>query len=190
MSQPPNQSRNRKSIRYDGYDYTSPGSYSITICTHKGKSMFGQIVDSTMILNPLGEIANQCCIDFGEKHPLIRLDIHQIMPNHAHILFTILERATAAPSEPKARKFGDAIAGSVSSYMGGYKNAVTQRAKNQGLIPGPPLWHGRFWDRIVRNEIEFERHRNYIETNPARWLQDQLHPAAPPNKFNSEWRNE
>ena len=28
--------------------------------------------------------------------------------------------------------------------------------------------------------------REYIQNNPARWIEDQLHPAAPPNPFNQE----
>lgn len=71
--------------------------------------------------------------------------------------------------------------------MGGYKSSVNVMAKNRGLISGFPLWQNQFYDRIVRNEKEFQRHYDYIQSNPARWLEDQLHPDAPPNKFNAEW---
>ena len=187
MSKSSREPRNRQSIRYDDYDYTSPGAYSITICAYRGKCIFGQVVDGEMQLNPLGILADECCVKFGENHPLIELNAYVVMPNHVHILFTIIERPPDADLTPKERVFGDAIAGSVSAYMGGYKGSVTQRAKNRGLIPGPPIWQERFWDRIVRGDIEFERHRNYIAMNPARWLEDQLHPDAPPNKFNRDW---
>jgi REP element-mobilizing transposase RayT len=33
-------------------------------------------------------------------------------------------------------------------------------------------WQDGYWDRIVRNEIELERYRRYIENNPARWRED------------------
>jgi len=177
----------RKSKRVKGYDYTSPGSYAITICAHNGRAIFGKVTDGEMILNPLGKLANKCCQDFGKRHKRIRLDAFVIMPNHIHILFTILERHPNAIIVLKERAFGDSIAGSVSAYIGGYKGSVTQHAKNRGLISGPPLWQSLFWDRIVRDDLEFENQRNYIDTNPARWLKDQLHPDALPNKFNEEW---
>ena len=47
-----------------------------------------------------------------------------------------------------------------------------------------PLWQRNYFDHIIRNEPEFMRIWNYIDTNPARWQEDQLHPAAPPNPFN------
>jgi len=87
---------------------------------------------------------------------------------------------------PAVRAFGGSIGGSVSSIIGSYKAAVTREATRCGLIPGPPMWHGRFWDRIVRDEQELGRIREYIRLNPARWIEDQLHPAAPPNRFN-QW---
>jgi hypothetical protein len=39
---------------------------------------------------------------------------------------------------------------------------------------------------VIRNDAEMNRIREYIETNPARWSDDQLHPAAHPNQFNQE----
>lgn len=187
MSQSSNPFPKRKTKRYQGYDYTSPGTYAITICTHKGRPIFGKIVDGEMLLNPLGRIADKSCRAFDERHHRIRVDAYVIMPNHVHILFTILERHPKAQTIFKERAFGDSIAGSVSTYIGGYKGSVTKNAKNRFLISGLPLWQKLFWDRIVRDDIEFERQRNYIETNPQRWLRDQLHPQSPPNKFNAEW---
>ena len=67
-----------------------------------------------------------------------------------------------------------------------YKGAVTKTAMNAGLIPGPPLWHRNFYDRIVRDDRELANIQEYIRTNPARWMDDQLHPDSPPNSFN-QW---
>ena len=38
-----NRHRNRRSIRLKGYDYTQPGAYFITICTHERAHLFGQV---------------------------------------------------------------------------------------------------------------------------------------------------
>ena len=185
MPNTPRGYRRRNSLRYDGYDYTRPGAYAITICAHRGRLVFGRVVDHEMVLNPLGQIADACCRQLFARHERIKLNAQVVMPNHVHILFTILKALSSQPA--KERKFGDAIAGSVSTYIGAYKSSVTQRAKNRGLIPHPPLWQGKFYDHIVRDDEDFQRQYDYIHANPARWLTDQLHPDAPPNKFNREW---
>ena len=33
----------RKSIRLEGFDYSQPGAYFITICTHKRKCIFSKV---------------------------------------------------------------------------------------------------------------------------------------------------
>ncbi|MEZ4714233.1 MAG: transposase [Caldilineaceae bacterium] len=182
--------RRRNTLRYEGYDYTTPGAYFVTICERYGRCVFGQVVDQLMILNPLGQLAAQCLVDFGERHADIKIDASVIMPNHAHILLWLhadLEQNGQSVKVHKERKFGDAVAGSLSALMGGYKNSVTQRARNQGLIPQGFLWQDNFHDYIVRGEQDLERIRSYIHANPARWLADQLHPNAPPNQFNRTW---
>jgi REP element-mobilizing transposase RayT len=34
------------------------------------------------------------------------------------------------------------------------------------------LWQRGYYERVVRNEAELGKFRNYIETNPARWIED------------------
>jgi len=46
-----------KSARLEGYDYTQPAWYFITICTKDHKEYFGKIVDNEIILNKTGSIA-------------------------------------------------------------------------------------------------------------------------------------
>ena len=192
--------RRRNTLRHVGYDYTTPGAYFVTICAYHGRCIFGQIVDQTMVLNPLGTIASDCLADFAKRHAaLVRLDATVIMPNHAHILLWLKADSEQpdAVATGKSRKFGDAVAGSLSTLLGGYKNSVTQKAENRGLIPSPPLWQDNFYDHIVRHNhasdqvmqspLGLERIRSYIHTNPARWLEDQLHPDASPNQFNRTW---
>lgn len=192
--------RRRNTLRHPGYDYTTPGAYFVTICAYNGQCVFGQIVDQTMVLNPLGQLAADCLADFAERQAaLVRLDASVIMPNHAHLLLWL----KADPSHPEAvvtgkvRKFGDSVAGSLSTLLGSYKSSVTQKAINRRLLPSPPLWQDNFYDHIIRNDpasdrvvensLSLDRIRSYIHTNPARWLEDQLHPNAPANEFNRTW---
>ena len=186
MPERPSNPRRRNSLRHPGYDYTTTGAYFVTICTQRGRALFGQVIEHSMQLNPLGKIAHSSWQEFAARHPTVRLDAYIIMPNHVHALLWLT--AGADPTRPKPadrqRQFGPPLAGSLSTLVGAYKSAVTQRAMRQGLLVDASLWQRSFHDRIVRGEEELARIRDYISSNPARWLDDQLHPNAPPNPFN------
>lgn len=49
----------RKSIRLKEYDYSQPGYYFITFCTHNRENLFGEIIDGNMILNEFGVIVEE-----------------------------------------------------------------------------------------------------------------------------------
>ncbi len=50
--------RRRNSLRYKGFDYTSAGAYFVTFCVAGGRCALGQVLDQTMVLNPLGQVAD------------------------------------------------------------------------------------------------------------------------------------
>jgi putative DNA methylase len=71
-----------------------------------------------------------------------------VMPNHVHLLIT--------PRVP------------VSQIMHSLKR-FTARKGNQILgLTGTPFWQDESLDRLVRNQLEFERIATYIEMNPVR----------------------
>jgi len=81
----------RRSIRLQGYDYTQPGVYFITICTHSRQCLFGEVVDGKMRLNALGNVARQCWLAIPEHFPHTALDEFIIMPNHVHGIIWIVD---------------------------------------------------------------------------------------------------
>jgi hypothetical protein len=46
----------RRSIRLEGYDYSQPGAYFITIVTFHRSCLFGAISDDKVVLNPIGRL--------------------------------------------------------------------------------------------------------------------------------------
>ena len=46
----------RRSIRLQGYDYSSPGAYYVTLCSFGKQCIFGQVVDDQMPENECGRI--------------------------------------------------------------------------------------------------------------------------------------
>ena len=73
---------------------------------------------------------------------------------------------------------------SLGSFMAGFKAAVTGRVGDE--LNFANIWQRNFYEHIIRNEDELQEIRVYIHTNPRRWPEDQLHPAAPPNRFNQD----
>jgi hypothetical protein len=62
----------RHSIRLAGYDYSQPGVYFITICTHGRCLLLGEAVECQIRLNEWGRVAR----DIGWKSPLIFRTLH------------------------------------------------------------------------------------------------------------------
>ncbi|MEK7214475.1 MAG: transposase, partial [Chloroflexota bacterium] len=49
-----NDKHHRQSIRLQGYDYSQPGVYFVTIVTRDRQCLFGEIVEGAMKLNDAG----------------------------------------------------------------------------------------------------------------------------------------
>jgi putative transposase len=47
---------------------------------------------------------------------------------------------------------------------------------NRQLMRSGSLWQRNYYERIIRDEAELQRIREYIETNPARWADDSENP--------------
>ena len=76
--------RYRKTIRLKDYDYSEAGGYFVTICTYKGVFQFGEISNQEVVLNDMGEMAEQCWLSLEDKFPAVELDYYAVMPNHVH----------------------------------------------------------------------------------------------------------
>jgi hypothetical protein len=73
---------------------------------------------------------------------------------------------------------------SLSTFVGGFKAAVTSRAGRELNMSG--IWQRNYYEHIIRNEDDLRRIEEYIQNNSERWEQDQLHPQASPNIFNQD----
>jgi putative transposase len=65
---------------------------------------------------------------------------------------------------------------SISSFLAGFKSIVTKRIDALRQTPGVPVWQRNYYERIIRNEIEFTRICEYINNNPANWYNDENNP--------------
>ena len=187
----------RRSIRLPQYDYAQPGVYFVTICTHEHECVLGEIVDGVMILNDWGIVADRFWDEVSAHFHGVAVDAHVIMPNHAHANIVIMRRSHSVGArsprphgnDSRARTQGgetpplQPTLGQIVAY---YKYQTTKAINLMRGMPGTKFWQRNYWEHVIRNEAEMDRIREYIDDNPARWSDDQLHPAARPNRFNQE----
>jgi len=77
------------SARLQNWDYGANGAYFITICTKDMQHFFGEVVDKKMILNSVGELAEEYWIEILKEFPYVEFGNFQIMPNHIHGILII-----------------------------------------------------------------------------------------------------
>ena len=183
--------RQRKQIRLRGYDYRNAGAYFVTICTHRRHCLFGTVRDGVMYLNDWGQVVVKLWNTIPEFRPYVILDEFQCMPNHVHLILWIVSedapnvipdidfvgqrRAFALQNQQPERGVKSK---SLGSTIGGYKSAVSKEINDLRGVKRPPVWQGRFHDRIIRNGRELEAIQRYIRDNPANWQQDQDYDAG------------
>ena len=85
----------RKRLRLKNFDYSTPGAYFITICTHNRKctlSRFvGAIHESPEIeLTDYGKIIDESIRNIPEWYKAT-VDRYMIMPNHIHLIIIITD---------------------------------------------------------------------------------------------------
>ena len=173
----------RQSIRLKGYDYTKEGTYFISICTHNRENIFGKIVDGTMVLSEFGIIVENTWFDLPNHNSNIILDAFIIMPNHVHAI--IIVGAGSKPAQDYV--FQSNCVG--LEYRAGLEPAPTKKIplyeivrqfktfsskrinKKRNAI-GVPVWQRNYYEHIIRNEMEYQKIWEYINTNPLKWQED------------------
>ena len=152
---------NRKPNRLTEYDYSQPGAYFITICTHNKQMLFWENVGASIArpekpqLSFYGNVVQEAILNIPKIYPTISVDNYVVMPNHIHLLLQIHTddrgRAMLAPTISK-----------VVQQMKGY---ITKQL-------GVSVWQKLFHDHVVRGEKDYLEIWNYIEGNPSKWEED------------------
>ena len=181
----------RCSIRVRGYDYSQAGAYFLTLCTHERACFFGKFLDGKMALNDAGRMVESCWQNIPDHFPHANLDEFIIMPNHIHGIIaltdmdgtncyrrgekcfaptttTTITTTTTPHIQPKG------TSKTIGSIVRGLKIGVTKWMRQNTAIRD--VWQSNYWERIIRNEDEMNRIRQYILDNPAQWDMDRNNP--------------
>ena len=60
--------------------------------------------------------------------------------------------------------------------MAGFQSPVTSKINQLRGTPEQDVWQSNYFDRIIRNDNELNRIRNYIIENPMKWDSDNENP--------------
>ena len=158
----------RKRLRLPDWDYSSEGTYFLTLCTKNRKPILSQIVGRGILDAPeirlyrCGTLVKETIEFIAENNQGLSFHNWVIMPNHVHILVSVLpESGQVGGATGKPHPANSAISGMVSSLK-----RYTNRKS------GMDLWQASFYDHIIRDERDFITRWKYIDNNPAAWLDD------------------
>ena len=79
----------------------------------------------------------------------ITIDEYVVMTNHIHIIIIINEKNDLT----------------ISRIINQYKGGITKKI-------GYPIWQKLFYEHIIRNENEYYKIKQYIQSNIANWKED------------------
>ncbi len=146
------------------WDYSAVGCYFITFCTKDRRCILSQVVGRddfgapSVELTSYGAYLLHLLNSLPNAYPNVKLHHSVIMPNHVHLLFSIEPHALSAPGSSRSTQL-------VPRMIEALKRFTNQFA-------GFNLWQSTYCDHIIRNEADYLRIWDYIDTNPAKWRED------------------
>lgn len=182
------QKHHRRSIRLKDYDYSQAGAYYVTINVQNRECLFGKIVNYEMKLNDAGKMIEGQWNALLERFSNFELDVYQTMPNHFHGIIVVGAAFMAAldtnTSENKAGTRSEADtrpAPTLGDIVGAFKSITTHEyilGVDNKKWPRfyKRLWQRNYYEHIIRDEADLERIRDYIQSNPADWDEDEENP--------------
>ena len=186
----------RKRNRLKDHDYSEPGSYFVTICTHDRKPVLSRIIINDALdggitvgdgspvpnsesreapvckLTNLGKAALYYIAQIPIKYPTVSVDEYIIMPNHIHMVLTLSSPRAALPTEGGGTGNPSPTLGNI---IGWFKYQTTVQINLLNKSPGAKVFQRSFYDHIIRDGSEYWTLRKCVSENPAEWRRDMLY---------------
>ena len=153
-------SKYHKPHRLKTYDYSSPGSYLLTFNTDGRKRILSSVVyrgmyePATVELTDTGKITEKYLLRIPVVYPHVILENYVIMPDHVHVLLTIVPENNGEPIKRPG----------VDTMIRSTKTLITKEL-------GFSIWQVDYYDVIADTEELFLLCDKYIDENPAAWLE-------------------
>ncbi|MCF6807272.1 hypothetical protein L3V79_02565 [Thiotrichales bacterium 19S9-12] len=173
------------SSRLKNWNYSSKGSYFITICTKERICYLGSIKNGEVLLSDIGSIAHYLWQMIPKQFSYVSLGEFIIMPNHVHGVLTInqhksmpLQKLTDESKLGGITKIKNPMLNqSISTIIRWYKAKVSYEAsKGKHCL----AWQPRFHEYVVHNKEKLDVISQYIRFNPINWEKDKLFSTKGP----------
>jgi putative transposase len=164
-----------ESSRLKDWDYSTPAWYYITICIKNMKCWFGEIKNGKVILNKIGKLVKDEWMRTKELRENVDLDYFIVMPNHLHGIIIINGSEIKRNVEPHRDAALQIVRNNLSDIIRGFKGSCTRQIHIN--INRSFAWQAKFYDHIIRNELDLFRIRNYIQNNPLKWEMNEYYTA-------------
>ena len=92
----------------------------------------------------------------------ITVDQYVIMPNHIHMILIVTDDGASRTSPPTRQH------ATVSRFVSTFKRFFNKEY-------GKNIWQRHFYDHVIRNRADYDKHVAYIGENPMRWCYDELY---------------
>lgn len=152
----------RKHPRLEEYDYSRNGCYFVTICTKNRQQILssvtvgrGDLTPPSVQLTEIGAIVEKYILGIETAYESVFLDSHIIMPDHIHLLLRI--------EDPDSGGMGSSRP-TLPQVIRALKSMMTKEI-------GHSIWQTSFYDHIIRSEQAYCEICQYIDSNPAKWLE-------------------
>ncbi len=100
----------------------------------------------------------------SNKYQEISVDDYVIMPNHIHLLVSIVPKDGRGDPSP-----------TVCAAVGWLKYQATKEINQMCHTACKKIFQRSFYDHIVRSLEDYQEIHNYIYENPIRWQYDKLY---------------
>ena len=168
----------RKSTRLKNFDYSSVGTYFVTICIRDRMQILSEIVRTDLTsadetigiavgeglappefmvkLKPCGEIVKEQLQLIETRFPSVTVEDYVIMPDHIHAVIFLHGKAGGASPSP-----------TLDDVICAFKSLTSRSCKQKYGIE--KMFQRSSAEHIVRDRDDYETRRKYIYENPKRW---------------------
>ena len=193
----------RKSTHLQYFDYASKGAYFITICTQNRKPLLSEIfLPSSQIyrqtkcqpvgeglappapfptfipddavaeirLKSCGQIVKEQLLLLENRYPTVSISDYVIMPDHIHaIIFLNNEKSE---ENNLSNTGGASPSPTLNDVICSFKSLTARACKQKYGVE--KMFQRSYAEHIIRDYIDYETRKEYIQKNPIRWYCKQL----------------
>ncbi|MEJ2170563.1 MAG: transposase [Desulfobacterales bacterium] len=137
------------------------GTYFFTVVTFKRLKIFSDPGNVALLRCAINKVM--------QKHPF-KIDAFVLLPDHLHCIWTLPQLDSDFSTRWRliksyfSRDFDQGNVGWVEARNPTNETYPTSRQKKKEK----PIWQRRFWEHVIRNQQDLNRHIEYIHYNPVK----------------------